>query len=664
MLKPANCVVLLLLLFCIACNQNGKSEGEEKAFWHSKVIDSSYRLLYNDKDTARALAHYESVLAESNNVTLYPKAAKLALLANYYYFFTTDDGSTAKVLDSAISLFNTDELQNRYPRIYVHLLLFGGQIAYRVKEYSKANEYYFKAKRLGDAHLSPCERTPFNYSIAMVLFRQQNFNQSLNYFKQAYDLQNSCAPQTTAVVLQQQEIQSNIGLCLVKLKKYDSAMVHFNKALQIADAYKDSLGPVTIDKIYGVVYGNKAKVALAKNQLELAEKLLLKSIALNDRKGYEMENAAGVKLQLAEIYNRVENFAGMFDILNSMSSYVEKENSLRALEWKRLMASYYEQQSRPDSAIHYLKSYFILGDSIAAQQERLTAADVNRQLRDKEQKLEISMLKKSKEVALISLYAIIVFSLMTLVIIYLFYQNYRRSKKSLVLSLELNEEIQQQKIAREEEAKKQHRLITEAVIKAQENERSLIGLELHDNINQVLTTVKLHNEMVLEGVIKPTDVLPSSIKYLQGCIAEIRSLSKRLSAPTLGKISLEESVRDLLDSVKLGRQVKIIRQISGFKNQVLKQELHVGVYRILQEQLNNVIKHAEASEVLVLLEYKNDQVRLLVRDNGKGFCVQSSNDGIGLMNMQTRAENLNGKLDIISKPGEGCCVEVILPCSN
>jgi tetratricopeptide (TPR) repeat protein len=74
-------------------------------------------------------------------------------------------------------------------------LLFGGQIAYRLNQYSKANEYYFRAKKLGDSHLNPCERTPFYYSIAMVLYHQQNYSASLKYFKQAYSLQETCSPQ-------------------------------------------------------------------------------------------------------------------------------------------------------------------------------------------------------------------------------------------------------------------------------------------------------------------------------------------------------------------------------------------------------------------------------------------------------------------------------------
>lgn len=664
MITPANCVVLVLCLLLFSCKQAANTEQEEAAFWNKTLIDSSYRLLYADKDTARALHHFDSVWQETSSNAIFPKAARSVMLANYHYFFTADNAATAKLIDAGLDVYDTPELQNRYPHAYVGLLLFGGHIAYRLSQYTKANDYYFRAKKLADAYLTPCEKTAFNYNIAMVLYRQQNFSQSLHYFNQAYTLQETCAPQTTAVVLQQQEIQSNIGLCHVQLKNYDSALVYFDKTLQIANRYKDSLGPATMDKIYGVIYGNRAQVALAKNRLNDAEQLCLQSIALNDREDYEVENARGVKLQLAEVYNQQKAFGKMADVLFKLSAVISQADERKQLEWQRLMASFYEQTGQKDSALHFFKQYFSLRNTIAEAQKRLTEADVARQLNEKEQERQIAVLKKDQHITLISLWVTIVFSLMFLTIMFLVYYSYRRNKKSLALSLQLNEEIKRRKAARVAEEQQRHKLITEAVIKAQESERSLIGLELHDNINQVLTTVKLHNEMVLEGIGDPKAILPKTLAYLQNCINEIRSLSKRLSAPTLGKISLEESVRDLIDSINLTSKVKITQQITGIENEALGEELHLGVYRILQEQLNNVIKHAEASEVLVKLQKTEGQLELCVTDNGKGFQVNTSKAGIGLMNMQTRAENLSGTFKLKSEPGRGCKIEVVIPCGE
>ncbi|HEU4632774.1 MAG TPA: ATP-binding protein, partial [Flavisolibacter sp.] len=128
--------------------------------------------------------------------------------------------------------------------------------------------------------------------------------------------------------------------------------------------------------------------------------------------------------------------------------------------------------------------------------------------------------------------------------------------------------------------------------------------------------------------------------------------------------TLEESVKDLVNSINATSKVKITHQITGLENQTLKQELHLGVYRILQEQLNNVLKHAEASEVFIQLEHRENRLQLQVADNGKGFVMNNQKNGIGLVNMQTRAENLNGTFEIDSQPGKGCKIKVMLPCTR
>src|SRR5207248_245130 len=170
---------------------------------------------------------------------------------------------------------------------------------------------------------------------------------------------------------------------------YDSALTHFDLALQIANSYKDSLGPVAMDKIYGVIYGNRAKVAIAQNRLDEAEQLSNKSIALNYRPGYEVEDAMEVKLQLAEVYSRKKDFVSMSQVLNSLKDTIEHADPGTYLEWRRLLASYYEQTSQPGLALDFFKKYASLKDSIAINQKLLTAADVARQLKDHGQQLQI-----------------------------------------------------------------------------------------------------------------------------------------------------------------------------------------------------------------------------------------------------------------------------------
>lgn len=219
-------------------------------------------------------------------------------------------------------------------------------------------------------------------------------------------------------------------------------------------------------------------------------------------------------------------------------------------------------------------------------------------------------------------------------------------------------ELQTQLDQRSKEIQKE---MTAAVIKAQENERSQLGQELHDNVNQVLTTVKLYNEMLRDGLGKQEDLLGKSIYHLQTCINEIRSISKRLSAPTLGHISLQDSIKELVESINLIRRVNIIYTIDGHISSIASQELHLAIYRIVQEQLNNILKYAEASYATIEISLKDHTLSLMIKDDGKGFDMAQKKEGIGITNMKSRAENLNGNFHINSAPGQGCMVKVSIP---
>ncbi len=207
----------------------------------------------------------------------------------------------------------------------------------------------------------------------------------------------------------------------------------------------------------------------------------------------------------------------------------------------------------------------------------------------------------------------------------------------------------------------QQRKMTKAVIAAQEAERTQLGQELHDNVNQVLTTIKLYTEMLRDGLGDSGTIIEKSIYHLQRCINEIRSISKKLSAPTLGNLSLVESIKELAESINLTKRINIIFNIEGFLKKDITREIHLALYRIVQEELNNIIKYAEASYVAISLKRENQYLTLTIKDDGKGFDIKSNKGGNGLYNMKTRAENIGGTFTIISTVGSGCEIIVGIP---
>jgi PAS domain S-box-containing protein len=216
----------------------------------------------------------------------------------------------------------------------------------------------------------------------------------------------------------------------------------------------------------------------------------------------------------------------------------------------------------------------------------------------------------------------------------------------------------EKELAMQQKLKQQQ--ITDVVLGAQEKERYELGQELHDNINQILATSKLYLDVAIEEHEPRIDLLSKSRKNISLAIEEIRKLSKELVTPTLNDLGLIQSIKELIRTILAVRKMKIRLNISGLDENCLKPEQKITVYRIVQEQLNNILKHANASSVFIQLSNINSQIYLLVRDNGDGFDQRAPRKGVGISSIINRAELFNGRVDIESSPGKGCRLEVIL----
>jgi PAS domain S-box-containing protein len=213
----------------------------------------------------------------------------------------------------------------------------------------------------------------------------------------------------------------------------------------------------------------------------------------------------------------------------------------------------------------------------------------------------------------------------------------------------------------EQEKKERQRQVTAAIIKTQENERVAIGRELHDNVNQVLTTVKLYNEMCLTEEQTNKRLLLKSVQQINFCIETIRGLSKALSSPRIEEIGLKDSIKELADAIAAAKRMRVNYFTYGVQDERISQDLQTTVYRIAQEQLTNVLKYSDASAVDVLLVGTSVSLALRIQDNGKGFDLKQARKGTGITNMITRAETLGGTLELVSKPGEGCSLMTEFP---
>lgn len=213
----------------------------------------------------------------------------------------------------------------------------------------------------------------------------------------------------------------------------------------------------------------------------------------------------------------------------------------------------------------------------------------------------------------------------------------------------------------EKELAEQQKLITETTIQAQEKERNELARELHDNINQILATVKMFLNMAKDDENAREDLVTRSYQNVNLAIEEIRKLSKSLVAPSLEDIGLAEALQDLIEEINVNKGIKIELNFENYTGKKISSGMKLMFYRIAQEQLNNILKHAKATYIAISLKTDEENIFMSIADNGIGFDLSKKAKGIGLKNIGSRVEFYSGKLDIFSAPGKGCKLEIKLP---
>jgi two-component system sensor histidine kinase UhpB len=239
--------------------------------------------------------------------------------------------------------------------------------------------------------------------------------------------------------------------------------------------------------------------------------------------------------------------------------------------------------------------------------------------------------------------------------------NYKNRPAVLALASDVTERILLEAELNEQRLLRQKQ-ITEAVIVAQEKERTEIGKELHDNVNQILGASNLYINTAMTDEEMRQELLERSTELVSSAINEIRKISKSLITPGLREIGLIESIEVIIADLKVaGDGMVIDLDLQNISEEQIEDRRKLTLFRIIQEQLNNIVKHARATRVLIRLSVEQDHIVLTAADNGVGFDVGLHRKGVGITNIISRAELFNGKVEIHSMPGEGCTLTVSLP---
>ncbi|MBF0274633.1 MAG: sensor histidine kinase, partial [Nitrospinae bacterium] len=205
---------------------------------------------------------------------------------------------------------------------------------------------------------------------------------------------------------------------------------------------------------------------------------------------------------------------------------------------------------------------------------------------------------------------------------------------------------------------------SQELVNSQETERKRISRELHDSIGQNLLSIV--NE--IKRIIKVSDTKKESIKPAMKFLSEItlrtyqevREISHNLRPPILDELGLEEAVKNLSGSIKATTDIQFTLNFSLYETKI-PNEIQINLYRIIQESLLNILKHSKAKNSQIDLEIKDNFLIMTIKDDGKGFTVIKSSEGIGIIGMEERVKLMQGEFTITSAPQKGTTIHCTIP---
>jgi signal transduction histidine kinase len=239
------------------------------------------------------------------------------------------------------------------------------------------------------------------------------------------------------------------------------------------------------------------------------------------------------------------------------------------------------------------------------------------------------------------------------------FRGYRNRQKLLMQE----KALQKQQITQLE--KEKQLAATQAVLQGQDEERGRLAKDLHDGLGGMLSGVKFSFTSMKENMVMTPDsqqAFARNMDMLDGIIRELRRVAQNMMPESLMKFGLNAALQDLCNYVQQTGVLKVDYQNLGFRDVSIEKNVSVHIYRIVQELLNNIIKHAKATKAVVQVAYDNGHCSITVEDNGTGFNAINldqpprQRNGIGWLNIQNRVTSLKGKMDVQSSEKTGTSV--------
>lgn len=628
---------------------------------------------------------------------------------------------TAKLyLESAIMINNIKEIVQAYK-------ILGGLSEARFK-YQESLEYYLKALeyseelktdnfksdiyyKIGCNYLSMGEYINA-YTFAMLSYsldknskQTKKYAETLNLLGNIYEktglYTNSLTMHYESLEIQKLEKNykgvansyHNIGHIDLITERYDRAYYHYNKALGIYDnLYATSADSSEIKKNLVKIYLSIGNYFIIRNDSINALKNLLHAFSLSK----EANNKPNIALSfsyIANVYFHNSNYSKAMDYyLRSLKINSEVNNKIGILTNNINIGRIQFLTGKINNAIETFKHSLNLATEINANKQIAEVSEIllsiytefpdsiaqtkkyatiyikskkyipNEVIRDSLLQLSVKYevtAKKNEEISLeryktkIKILILACIFIVTLTVVVFKYYRNRILQRSLY-----EKKLSEEKLIRIEE-----------VLKATEQERKRIAIDLHDSLGQVLTMAKM-NLSGLEGLMENQNknnqkIYNDSINQLDQSCEELRNISFNIMPTTLIKYGLKSAIEEIIFKINDIGKIKINFKFKGIDKQ-FEESKKIVIYRVIQEILNNILKHSNATLASVYMEKNDKSIKLSVEDNGKGmeYFQLYQSKGMGWSNIFSRVEMLNGSIEVNTGGNKGTKIFMVFPDKN
>jgi signal transduction histidine kinase len=497
--------------------------------------------------------------------------------------------------------------------------------------------------------------------IAWIYTRTNSFEKSLEYSKIA--LQTLTALQGVEIedkaIFDTNLIQTyyKVGSQFFKLEQsYDSIKTHYLDSAKLYFAKVEefpSLNPEILD-IKGRTYTNLSGLYFMDSLFDKAEEYANKAINIHKLRNNKLSQAGALN-NLGNIYLTRGALQMAKDTYSSGIKLIEKDDSAKAIEFK---ADLYNNLAWTMRKMEDFEAYDFLEDAYEFT-DKIRDNEIKRIIEEITAEYNVDKVKDEAEIARRSFWIYVVISLLIITLLatamILIYQR----RKRLALELKNAEMVQKQKVdAVKSESQKR---ILNAVIEGKEKERKEIAETLHDSVSTLLSSANLH----LQASAKQFDgETPMEIIKTKRIISEastkIRDLSHNLISAILVKFGLTYAIKDLAQKYS-NSELRIDTEVRNVGR--YSERFEIKVYNIIQEFVNNILKHSQASRAFIKIEDINGNIKILIYDNGIGFDLNllDKKEGIGIKQIEARVQLMEGDFKIESMLDKGTQIEISIP---